>query len=343
MTPDGNRKKNAARQQERPSNSVTVKRDAASVQGNGASRIGGRQAMQALTLTRESVADTKRQRDGKGDSRLRSGSKRDNVHKLILLRIEHVGRECGGKGRDVENDSGVNVWNRHSLLAGYAPGNAANSAVEEHMKTELDACESREIERSENRRLLRDSTRHDYSTKRDKFVRVEAKRIQERGSHYLATTPFAGDRGRFIASGNVRRRQGTFERACSPPNVEPNFRFRFQHMLDLNTERASGSGPCFLRVLELTKGDLRTDGVQEGTKNYQRKDELAPLRYTRSAHRDLVEEATQQIKAALAGIRDLRKTNPTLHTALSQTTETDPTSEAPDNSDGDDSYQGGDV
>ncbi|KAJ6569263.1 hypothetical protein B0H19DRAFT_1256912 [Mycena capillaripes] len=176
-----------------------------------------------------------------------------------------------------------------------------------------------------------------------------------------------------------------------------------------------------LRVLELTKGNPRTHGVQEGTENYQRKDELAPFCHKWSAHRDLVEEATQQIKAgkptheirldvtiltlrnrslhwvvqviedvrhstiinyqsalvylylfcwsnkvtqafemccvgnwnlshvsltsleALAGLRNLRKTNPTLHAALSQTTETDPTSEAPYIGDGDDSYQGGDV
>ncbi|KAJ6524213.1 hypothetical protein B0H19DRAFT_1085423 [Mycena capillaripes] len=37
---------------------------------------------------------------------------------------------------------------------------------------------------------------------------------------------------------------------------------------------------------------------------------------------------------ALAGLRDLRKTNPTLHASLSQTTKTDPTSGAPDNGDG---------
>ncbi|KAJ6631903.1 hypothetical protein B0H10DRAFT_2206309 [Mycena sp. CBHHK59/15] len=96
-----------------------------------------------------------------------------------------------------------------------------------------------------------------------------------------------------------------------------------------------------------------------------------------SAHCDLVDEATQQISAAiqdvgdsttitrafemcrvgnwnlsqpslmspeaLAGLCNLQTINPALHAALSQTTETDPTSEAPDNGDGDDPYQGADV
>ncbi|KAJ7090478.1 hypothetical protein C8R44DRAFT_750993 [Mycena epipterygia] len=39
---------------------------------------------------------------------------------------------------------------------------------------------------------------------------------------------------------NLPRREGlgsAFERTCSPPNAEPNFRFRFKYSLNLNAER----------------------------------------------------------------------------------------------------------
>ncbi|KAJ6530632.1 hypothetical protein B0H19DRAFT_1082364 [Mycena capillaripes] len=58
---------------------------------------------------------------------------------------------------------------------------------------------------------------------------------------------------------------------------------------------------------------------------------------------DLVPSPYLPSPEALAGLRDLRTTNPALHAALSQTTETDPTSEAPDNGEGDDPYQVVDV
>ncbi|KAJ7825886.1 hypothetical protein B0H14DRAFT_3468127 [Mycena olivaceomarginata] len=46
---------------------------------------------------------------------------------------------------------------------------------------------------------------------------------------------------------------------------------------------------------------------------------------------------------ALAGLRNLRTTHPVLHAALTQMTETDPTSEAADHGDSEDQYQGVDV
>ncbi|KAJ6566256.1 hypothetical protein B0H19DRAFT_1066581 [Mycena capillaripes] len=52
---------------------------------------------------------------------------------------------------------------------------------------------------------------------------------------------------------NLARTEGlgsAFERACSPPNAEPNLRFRFKHSLNLNAERASGSGSVQVRFRE---------------------------------------------------------------------------------------------
>ncbi|KAJ6506497.1 hypothetical protein C8R45DRAFT_922675 [Mycena sanguinolenta] len=54
-------------------------------------------------------------------------------------------------------------------------------------------------------------------------------------------------------------------------------------------------------------------------------------------------QASLTLPEALAGLRNLRTTNPALHAALTQTSETDPTSEKPDHGDSEDPYQGADV
>ncbi|KAJ6494494.1 hypothetical protein C8R45DRAFT_927673 [Mycena sanguinolenta] len=55
-----------------------------------------------------------------------------------------------------------------------------------------------------------------------------------------------------------RKISSTFKRACPPPNAEPNLRFRFTYLLNLNAECAFGSVPN-------GEGDLIQ--LKEGVKN----------------------------------------------------------------------------
>jgi hypothetical protein len=54
-------------------------------------------------------------------------------------------------------------------------------------------------------------------------------------------------------------------------------------------------------------------------------------------------QASLTSSEALAGLRDLRNINPALHAALTQATETDPTSKEADHGDAEDPYQGTEV
>jgi hypothetical protein len=47
-------------------------------------------------------------------------------------------------------------------------------------------------------------------------------------------------------SGSILR--SAFERTRSAANAEPNLAFRFRHLLNLNAERASGSGSVQVRT-----------------------------------------------------------------------------------------------
>ncbi|KAJ7142892.1 hypothetical protein C8R44DRAFT_726196 [Mycena epipterygia] len=63
---------------------------------------------------------------------------------------------------------------------------------------------------------------------------------------------------------NLPQREGSgsaFERACSPPNAEPNLRFRFKHLLNLNAERASGSDSESSLLPTNARAPLKAPGV----------------------------------------------------------------------------------
>ncbi|KAJ7118389.1 hypothetical protein C8R44DRAFT_738319 [Mycena epipterygia] len=80
--------------------------------------------------------------------------------------------------------------------------------------------------------------------------------------------PFPRRKKTYICSQSVRNyRSGSilrsaFERAWSPPNAEPNLVFRFRHSLNLNAERAFGSGSVQVRT------DFRTERCHHYTWRY---------------------------------------------------------------------------
>jgi hypothetical protein len=57
---------------------------------------------------------------------------------------------------------------------------------------------------------------------------------------------FAVEMTEIATSGSILR--SAFERAWFPPNAEPNLAFRFGYSLNLNAERAFGSGSVQVRT-----------------------------------------------------------------------------------------------